>query len=167
MDHMVPYGHTMNPICAIGEPQVLMWAVWVHILSMWAHIGIMCAYRSRTLDSHKAKCVPISGPDVPLPVHMSSTWEHIGPNAGLYGSTWAPSRPNIDPRGTNWAHTDLVWVCIVPNMNSICGLMGPYAPGVGPYGHIMIMGPYDPTWTHIDHWWVQYGCMGPHRLSFD
>ena len=100
MDHMVPYGHTMNPICAIGEPQVLMWAVWVHILSMWAHIGIMCAYRSRTLDSHKAKCVPISGPDVPLPVHMSSTWEHIGPNAGLYGPTWAPSRPNIDPHGT-------------------------------------------------------------------
>ena len=97
---MVPYGHTMNPICAIGEPQVLMWAVWVHILSMWAHIGIMWAYRGRTLDSHKAKCVPISGPDVPLPVHMSSTWEHIGPNAGLYGPTWVPSRPNIDPHGT-------------------------------------------------------------------
>ena len=114
MDHMVPYGHTMNPICAIGEPQVLMWEVWVHILSMWAHIGIMCAYRSRTLDSHKAKCVPISGPDVPLPVHMSSTWEHIGPNAGLYGPTWAPSRPNIDPHGTIWAHTDLYGFVLHP-----------------------------------------------------
>ena len=86
----------------------------VIILSMWAHIGIMWAYRGRTLDSHKAKYVPISGPDVPLPVHMSSTWEHIGPNAGLYGPTWAPSRPNIDPHGTNWAHTDLYGFVLYP-----------------------------------------------------
>ena len=57
---MVPYGHTMNPILALADHTHLCGRYgFIIILSMWAHIGIMWAYRDRILDPYKAKFVSV------------------------------------------------------------------------------------------------------------